>query len=130
MHRNNPFIGIFAKQHFQNIILLSRQFFIFDVLIYFDIFLDGTIGELGAPPPPPAFFAGASSPGSPRLSHSNHERCSNSKTVLFGRVVALKLVSVDKARKIMSNALVKRSNGLLVPELWPVPDACTIDDRQ
>ena len=47
------------------------------------------------PPTPPAFFARASTPGFPRPSHSNHERCSNSKTVLFARVVPLKVVSID-----------------------------------
>ena len=48
---------------------------------------------------------------------------SESKTVLFGRVQALKLCPFDRSRKVLSNALVKVSNGLLEPELWHVPDS-------
>ena len=95
--------------------------FCFPFSINFDIFLVvGTLG--GVPPPkPPCFFPGAAAPGPPRPSHSIYERFSNSTTVLFERVHALKLVSIDQARKIKSNALVKVPNGLLEPELWHIP---------
>ena len=48
------------------------------------------------------------------------------KTYIFWRVLALKPFSSDYARKVVSNALVKVSNGRLEPELWPVPNACTL----
>ena len=48
---------------------------------------------------------------------------SEPKTVLFGRVQALKLCPFDRSRKVLSNALVKTSNGLLEPELWHIPDS-------
>ena len=69
--------------------------FHFRFLINFDIFL--VVGPLGGvpPPKPPCFFPGAAAPGPPRPSHSIYERFSNSKTVLFGRVLALKLVLID-----------------------------------
>ena len=62
---------------------------------HFNIFL--VVEPLGGVPPPKplCFFLGAAAPGPPRPSHSNYERFSNSKTVLFGRVLALKLVSID-----------------------------------
>ena len=41
-----------------------------------------------------------------------------SKTLLFGRVHALKPCPFDESRKVLSNALVKVSNGRLEPEIW------------
>ena len=84
--------SLFIYTYIYNININVLAIVHFRILINFNIFL--VVGPLGGvpPPKPPCFFPGAAAPGPPRPSHSIYERFSNSKTVLFGRVVTLKLV--------------------------------------
>ena len=79
-----------------------------------------TIGGRAAPQTP-LLFPGGCRPRTPATFSLRSLCLYDFKTSFFERVGAMKLLSNDRSRKVLSNALVKVSNGLLEPELWHIP---------